>query len=70
VIRYDRRGRGDSGDIAIIAGPAGGRPATVFAWSSGGLLGLNAAQAGTPVARLALFEPTAVGRRLASPAAQ
>ncbi|MCD2440681.1 alpha/beta hydrolase [Agromyces sp. SYSU K20354] len=73
VINYDRRGRGESGDTApyavereledlaaIIAGPAGGRPATVFAWSSGGFLALNAAQAGVPIARLALFEPPAV----------
>ena len=73
VISYDRRGRGESGDTspyavereiedleAIIAGPGGGRPATVFAWSSGGFLALNAVQAGAPVARLALFEPPAV----------
>jgi len=73
VISYDRRGRGESGDTApyaiereiedleaIIAGPGGGRPATVFAWSSGGFLALNAAQAGTPIARLGLFEPPAV----------
>lgn len=73
VISYDRRGRGESGDTApyaiereledlsaIIAGPGAGRPATVFAWSSAGFLALNAAQAGVPIARLALFEPPAV----------
>jgi len=73
VINYDRRGRGESGDTspyaverefedlaAIIAGPGEGRPATVFGWSSGGFLALNAAEAGVPVARLALFEPPAV----------
>ena len=73
VINYDRRGRGESGDTApyaverefddlaaIIAGPGEGRGATVFAWSSGGFLALNAAQAGVPIARLALFEPPAV----------
>lgn len=73
VINYDRRGRGESGDTApyaverefedlaaIIAGPGEGRPATVFAWSSGGFLALNSAQAGVPIARLALFEPPAV----------
>jgi pimeloyl-ACP methyl ester carboxylesterase len=73
VINYDRRGRGESGDTlpyaverefedlaAIIAGPGEGRPATVFGWSSGGFLALNAAQAGVPIARLALFEPPAV----------
>ena len=73
VINYDRRGRGESGDTAayaverefedlaaIIAGPGEGRPATVFAWSSGGFLALSSAQAGIPIARLALFEPPAV----------
>ncbi|MGB9378936.1 MAG: alpha/beta hydrolase [Mycobacteriales bacterium] len=73
VINYDRRGRGESGDTApyaverefedlaaILAGPGEGRPATVFAWSSGGFLALNSAQAGVPIARLALFEPPAV----------
>ncbi|MGP4029749.1 alpha/beta fold hydrolase [Actinomadura sp. 3N407] len=73
VINYDRRGRGESGDTrpyaverefedlaAIIEQAGGGRPATVFGWSSGGTLALNAAQAGVPVARLALFEPPAV----------
>ncbi|SKC71183.1 alpha/beta fold hydrolase [Krasilnikoviella flava] len=74
VINYDRRGRGQSGDTppfaverelddlaAVIDQAAGGSPATtVFAWSSGGNLALNAAQAGVPVARLALFEPNAV----------
>ncbi|MEU8803739.1 alpha/beta hydrolase [Spirillospora sp. NPDC048819] len=73
VINYDRRGRGESGDTrpyaverefedlaAIIEQAGGGRPATVFGWSSGGLLALNAAQAGVPVARLALFEPPVV----------
>lgn len=73
VVTYDRRGRGESGDtppyavereaedlVAVIDQAAGGGPATVFAWSSGGNLALNAAQAGVPVARLALFEPNAV----------
>ncbi|MFG2247101.1 alpha/beta fold hydrolase [Spirillospora sp. NPDC048823] len=73
VINYDRRGRGESGDTrpyaverefedltAIIEQAGGGRPATVFGWSSGGLLALNAAQAGVPVARLALFEPPVI----------
>ncbi|WP_372505838.1 alpha/beta fold hydrolase [Actinomadura madurae] len=61
VINYDRRGRGESGDTApyaverefedlaaIIEQAGGGRPATVFGWSSGGLLALNAVQAGRP----------------------
>ncbi|MCP2635348.1 alpha/beta hydrolase [Microbacterium sp. HD4P20] len=72
VINYDRRGRGESGDTspyaverefedlaAIIEHAGGGRPATVFGWSSGGNLALNAAQAGVPIARIALFEPNA-----------
>ncbi|WP_116953592.1 alpha/beta fold hydrolase [Jiangella endophytica] len=73
VITYDRRGRGESGDTppyaverefddlaAVIDQAGGGRPATVFGWSSGGNLALNAAQAGAPISRLALFEPNAV----------
>lgn len=73
VINYDRRGRGESTDTApyaverefedlaaIIEQAGGGRPATVFAWSSGGHLALNAAQAGVAIARLALFEPPVV----------
>jgi len=73
VINYDRRGRGESGDTppyaverefedltAIIEQAGHGRPATVFGWSSGGNLALNAAQAGVPIARLALFEPNAL----------
>jgi len=73
VINYDRRGRGASADTvpyaperefedlaAVIAQAGGGRPATVFGWSSGGLLALNAAQAGVPIARLAVFEPPVV----------
>jgi pimeloyl-ACP methyl ester carboxylesterase len=73
VINYDRRGRGESGDTdpytverefedlaAIIDQAAGGGPATVFAWSSGGLMALNAAQSGVATARLALFEPPVV----------
>lgn len=73
VINYDRRGRGESGDTppyaverefedlaAIIEHAGGGRPATVFGWSSGGNLALHAAQAGVSIARLALFEVNAV----------
>ncbi|MFI0410123.1 alpha/beta fold hydrolase [Actinomadura sp. 3N508] len=73
IINYDRRGRGESGDTApyaiereiedltaIIEQAAGGRPATVFGWSSGALLALHAAQAGAPIARLALWEPPVV----------
>lgn len=72
VLSYDRRGRGDSDDTApyavereledlaaVIEQAGHGRPATVFGWSSGGNLALNAAQHGVPVARIALFEPNA-----------
>ncbi|MFP3467430.1 alpha/beta fold hydrolase [Leifsonia sp. SIMBA_070] len=73
VINYDRRGRGESGDTApyekerefedlaaIIEQAGGGRPATVFGWSSGGNLALNAVDAGVPVARVAVFEANAL----------
>lgn len=73
VVNHDRRGRGASGDTApytverefedlaaVIDREGGGRPVTVFGWSSGGHLALNAAQAGVPVARLVLFEPPVV----------
>jgi pimeloyl-ACP methyl ester carboxylesterase len=65
---YDRRGRGRSTDtkpyairreiedIAALIDVAGA-PATVFGWSSGAVLALDAAAAGLPIARLALFEP-------------
>lgn len=65
---YDRRGRGQSTDtapyavqreiedLAAIIEVAGG-PATVFGWSSGAVLALDAAAAGLPITRLALFEP-------------
>ena len=71
VVTYDRRGRGLSGDTlpyaverevedlaAVIAAAAGtGGEAFVYANSSGGLLALQAAAAGLPIARMALFEP-------------
>src|SRR5215472_1237822 len=65
---YDRRGRGESGDtppyavqreiedLAALIEVAGA-PATVFGWSSGAVLALDAAVAGLPITRLALFEP-------------
>jgi pimeloyl-ACP methyl ester carboxylesterase len=68
VYAYDRRGRGESTDTppyavqreiedlaALIA--AAGVPAFVFGWSSGAALALDAAAAGLPITRLALFEP-------------
>jgi alpha-beta hydrolase superfamily lysophospholipase len=68
VLNYDRRGRGDSGDTAPYAvqrevedldaliAAAGGR-AAVFGYSSGAVLALKAAAAGSAITRLALYEP-------------
>lgn len=68
VYLYDRRGRGPSGDtppyaverevedLAALIDEAGGS-AFVYTMSSGGLVALNAAAAGLPITRLALFEP-------------
>jgi pimeloyl-ACP methyl ester carboxylesterase len=68
VYRYDRRGRGDSGDSqpyavarevedleAVIA--AAGGSAFVFGMSSGGALALEAAACRLPIERLAVYEP-------------
>jgi pimeloyl-ACP methyl ester carboxylesterase len=68
VYAYDRRGRGESSDTAPYAVQReiedlaalidhGGAPAVVFGWSSGAVLALDAAAAGLPISRLALFEP-------------
>ena len=65
---HDRRGRGESTDttphaverevedLAALIADAGA-PALVFGWSSGAVLALDAAAAGLPMRRLALFEP-------------
>ncbi|TDD86504.1 alpha/beta hydrolase [Actinomadura darangshiensis] len=67
AVRYDRRGRGDSGDtppydvareiedLAALVAEIGGRPA-LFGLSSGGALALRAAAAGVPVSRVAVYE--------------
>jgi pimeloyl-ACP methyl ester carboxylesterase len=68
VVRYDRRGRGDSGDgaryavsreiedlTAVVASTDG--PAHVYGHSSGAVLALHAAGHGLPIGRLALYEP-------------
>ncbi|MEW9556472.1 alpha/beta fold hydrolase [Nonomuraea sp. NPDC050783] len=67
VYNYDRRGRGDSGDtppyavereiedLAALMEAAGGA-AHLYGASSGGALALEAAAAGLPVARLAVYE--------------
>ena len=69
VITYDRRGRGDSGDVApysprrevedleALIGVVGGS-ASMFGHSSGGVLALEAARASPDrIPRLALYEP-------------
>lgn len=68
VLNADRRGRGDSGDTAPYAvareiedldaliAAAGGR-AAVFGYSSGAVLALKAAAAGSALTGLALYEP-------------
>jgi hypothetical protein len=67
VFTYDRRGRGDSGDtapyavereiddLAALLGAAGGS-AAVFGFSSGAVLGLQAAAHGLAIAKLALYD--------------
>ncbi|WP_341716696.1 alpha/beta fold hydrolase [Micromonospora sp. FIMYZ51] len=68
IYRYDRRGRGESGDLgpyapqrevedlaALIA--EAGSAAALYGYSSGCLLALHAAAAGLDVHRLALLEP-------------
>lgn len=71
VFSYDRRGRGGSGDrepydsareiddLAALLRAAGGA-AFVFGMSSGGLLGLDAAVRGLPIAKLAVYEPPVI----------
>jgi pimeloyl-ACP methyl ester carboxylesterase len=68
VFTYDRRGRGESGDSAefalerevedleALAKETGGSP-FVFGASSGAMLGLEAANHGVGVAKLAMYEP-------------
>jgi pimeloyl-ACP methyl ester carboxylesterase len=70
VVAYDRRGRGDSGDTApyavgreiedlaaVVAAVHDNAPVHVFGHSSGAVLGLRAAAAGVPIAKLAVYEP-------------
>ena len=68
VIRYDRRGRGSSGDtspysvereiedLEAVVTAAGGS-ALVYGHSSGAVLVLEAAARGLPVTKMALYEP-------------
>ena len=67
VYNFARRGRGDSGDtppyavereiedVAALITEAGGSP-HLFGASSGGMLALEAAAAGLPVGRVAVYE--------------
>lgn len=73
VYRYDRRGRGQSGDklpyarereiedIAALIREAG-EPALLLGLSSGGALALEAAASGIDVRKVAAYEPPYVGR--------
>lgn len=68
VVAWDRRGRGDSGnashysvereveDLAAVIDAVGGS-AMVYGHSSGAILALEAAAAGIPISRLAVYEP-------------
>jgi Alpha/beta hydrolase family len=67
VINYDRRGRGQSADVPPYAPAreiddidalidASGEPAHLYGASSGGALVLEAAAAGLPIDRLAVYE--------------
>jgi alpha-beta hydrolase superfamily lysophospholipase len=70
AVRYDRRGRGDSGDSrpyavqrevedlrAVLAAVGSGGPAFAHGVSSGGALLLTAMAEGLPVSRVSVFEP-------------
>jgi pimeloyl-ACP methyl ester carboxylesterase len=72
VFNYDRRGRGESGDLppyaiereiedllALIV--AAGGTARVFGYSSGAILALRAAAHGLTISHLALFDPPPTG---------
>ncbi len=68
VLIYDRRGRGESGDVspysvarevedlAALVEEAGGE-AGVYGVSSGGVLALEAARSGVNITKLAVYEP-------------
>jgi pimeloyl-ACP methyl ester carboxylesterase len=77
VVNYDRRGRGDSGDSAVydverevedleaVIDAIGGS-ASVWGMSSGAALALEAAAAGLPIVKLALYEPPYVAGKQAA----
>lgn len=74
VFKYDRRGRGESGDTApytiereiedldALIAQAGGS-ACVFGYSSGAILSLRAAAHGLAISQLALYDPPPTGAK-------
>ncbi|GAA1691354.1 alpha/beta hydrolase [Fodinicola feengrottensis] len=81
VYRYDRRGRGDSGDAAAYATEreiddlaavvaATGAVPYVYGHSSGAILALEAAAGGVPIAKVAAYEPPYTGESPAEVAEQ
>jgi pimeloyl-ACP methyl ester carboxylesterase len=68
TVAYDRRGRGDSGDarpyavereiedLAAVVDAIGGR-ASIWGWSSAGVLALRASACGVAFDRIAVYEP-------------
>jgi pimeloyl-ACP methyl ester carboxylesterase len=80
VVRYDRRGRGDSGDapeyapereiedLAAVIAAVGGS-AMVYGHSSGAVLALEGAARGLPITKIAAYEPpyTIEGARPSKP---
>src|SRR6476469_542867 len=69
VVRYDRRGRGDSGDtqpyaperevedLEALVAAVGGEQVYAFGHSSGAHLVLELARRGAPLAGIVLYEP-------------
>jgi pimeloyl-ACP methyl ester carboxylesterase len=80
VYGYDRRGRGGSAPgasawsvqreledlTAVLAAIGDGAPVSVYGHSSGGAVALEAAAAGVPIDRLAVYEPPYAGNEAAS----
>jgi pimeloyl-ACP methyl ester carboxylesterase len=78
VLNYDRRGRGPSGDtppyaiereiedIEAVIEAAGGQ-ASLYGSSSGGVLAMDAAAAGLPISKLAMWEPPFVPEGFPTP---
>lgn len=78
VVNYDRRGRGPSGDtapyaiereiedIAAVIEAAGG-DAGLYGSSSGAVLAMNAAEAGLPISKLAMWEPPFIPEGMPTP---